>query len=151
MKTKLFTLAVCAAAALIFISCETTKQEVYSEQQNPRVIEVNGISIYEDMTDSGFSSWLCIDASDKGLSPIEVGFFSERDTRYGFVSFDDGVTAELAFFIREGLDLRWDFGLNNVFRIVIKPDGTTYFYDFTYALAGEITDEYELYKAIKLQ
>ncbi len=152
MNAKSFTLTLCAAFALTFISCATTQKAEHPEQKSdkpPRTITVNGIAIYEDMTDSGFSSWTCTDSSDSGLAPFEVGFFSERETRYGYVSYDEGQTAQLAFFIREGLDLRWDFGPENVFRVVIKPDGTAYFYDFTYALAGEITDDIKAYTAVK--
>lgn len=149
MKVKIITLTLCAAFALSFISCATTQKTVQTSGKPPRTIVINGIAIYEDMTDSGFSSWICTGSSDEELPPIEAGFFSERGTRYGYVSYDEGQTAQLAFFIREGLDLRWDFGPENIYRIIIKPDGTAYLYDFTYALAGEITDDVKTYISVK--
>ena len=56
----------------------------------------------------------------------------------GFILYDDGTIGEEAYFQREGLDLRWDWGSyyrdgKNKYRysFVIEPDGTGLYYDFS--------------------
>ncbi|MBR6450140.1 MAG: hypothetical protein IKS96_09385 [Fibrobacter sp.] len=92
-------------------------------------------------------------ASNQGLASFlgsyeskvvfQVGFF--KDTKDGFILYEDGTTGEFADFSRQGLDLRWDWG---VYSIIIKPDGSGLYYDFSTSVNGLATprDQYKMHK-----
>ena len=74
---------------------------------------------------------------------FQVGFF--KDTKVGFILYEDGTTGELAEFSRQGLDLRWNWGL---YSVIIKPDGSGSYYDFSTSVNGIASprDRYKMRK-----
>ena len=61
----------------------------------------------------------------------------------GFVLYGDGTTGEEAYFFRQGLDLRWDWGTyyrdgesKYRYAFIIEPDGTGLYYDFSTSTDG---------------
>lgn len=72
---------------------------------------------------------------------FQVGYFKEKNL--GFILYEDGTTGEEAYFSRDGLDLRWDWGslkrdgsIKYRYTFVIEPDGTGLYYDFSTSTDG---------------
>ena len=114
----------------------------------PRTIILNDVIISETETDNGFTSWYCVDYVFEGAVLVEVGYFDLKGQRFGFVLFDGGYTGVLSHFSRQGLDYRWDWGDNGEYAIVIEPDGSGLYYDFSMSKDGTAKPR-GVYKAYK--
>ena len=122
---------------MILFSCVSVPRE-----RNRQLSLTNGYSISE--TDfGGVERWYAVDKYNFGNSSDEVrfqvGYFKEGDI-IGFILYGTGTTGESAFFSRNGLDLRWDWGLDTEgsfkYSFVIQPDGTGLYYDFSTSKDG---------------
>lgn len=72
------------------------------------------------------ANWNCV--------RFQVGYFIENNV--GFILYEDGTVGELAYFHRDGLNLRWDWGEGGVYAFVIEPDGTGLYYNFSASKDG---------------
>jgi len=116
----------------------------------PRTLILNGVTVSETETDSGFTAWYCKDYVYEGAVLVEVGYFDLNGSRYGFILYDGGYTGDLVYFSRDGLNYRWDWGSDNSnYSFIIKPDGVALYYDFTGVPVGESTKARDVYKAYK--
>ena len=86
---------------------------------------------------------------------FQVGYF--RENNIGFVLYGNGTTGEEAYFSRQGLDLRWDWGsyyrdgsIRYRYSFVIEPDGTGLYYDFSTSTDG-VSKPRGIYKVHKFQ
>ncbi|SHK84096.1 hypothetical protein [Fibrobacter sp. UWB12] len=92
----------------------------------------------------GVERWYAVDKyGESSKVRFQVGYFRDWPS-YGFVLFGGGSQGEKAYFYRQGLDLRWDWG---DYAIIIQPDGTCLYYDFSYQSKG--VKPKGIYKAYK--
>lgn len=56
----------------------------------------------------------------------------------GFILFDRRKENKIATYRRDGLNLRWDWGSDFQYSLLLKPDGTGIYYDFTNAKGGKV-------------
>ncbi|MBO4640157.1 MAG: hypothetical protein J5710_10420 [Treponema sp.] len=109
-----------------------------------RILILDGISISETAF-GGVERWYAVDKYnyDSFVDEVrfQVGYFKENNI--GFVLYGNGTEGEEAYFSRQGLDLRWDWGSysrdgSDRFRysFVIEPDGTGLYYDFSTSTDG---------------
>lgn len=124
----------------VFVGCVSVPSNA-----GKRELNLNGISVLE--TDFGGTiRWYAVDKYnyDDFIEEIrfQVGYFN--DNSMGFVLYGDGTNGELAYFSRQGLDLRWDWGSyinpngESAYRysFVIEPDNTGLYYDFSTSTDG---------------
>lgn len=128
-----------AAISLLFISCAsmpTTSRD--------RQLSLNGYSVSESDF-GGVERWYAVDKYnyDSFIDEVrfQVGYF--KNNNIGFILYGNGVVGEEAYFSRQGLDLRWDWGNyerdgESKFRysFVIEADGTGLYYDFSTSKDG---------------
>lgn len=134
MKRALFAI-VAMVIACCLASCAGTP--------NDRTLRLSGKTISEAQ-DGGVVRWLAVDkyGSNNHDVRFQIGFF--KDTGRGFVLFEGGTLGEYAYFSREGLNLRWDWGN---YSILLKPDGTCLYYDFSYQITDvKPSGHYSCYK-----
>jgi len=74
---------------------------------------------------------------------FQVGYFKEN--QLGFVLYEGGSVGIKAHYYRDGLNRRWDWGL---YSVIIKPDGTCLYYDFSTSKDGTAKPR-DFYKAYK--
>ena len=121
-----------------------------------RILHLSGHSVSETEF-GGVERWYAVDKynSDSFVDEIrlQVGYFKENDI--GFVLYGSETTGEQAYFSRQGLDLRWDWGSyyrdgSQSFRysFIIEPDGTGLYYDFSTSKDG-IAKPRAIYKVHK--
>lgn len=130
------------ALAFIFEGCASVPTNA-----GKRELNLSGISVSE--TDFGGTvRWYAVDKYnyDDFIEEIrfQVGYFN-NDNSMGFILYGNGTDGELAYFSRQGLDLRWDWGSyispkngESAFRyaFVIEPDSTGLYYDFSTSTDG---------------
>ncbi len=151
MKNKLCGYFILVSILLITscLSTPSTASSISSTySRKTRTLIINGNTLSEDITDAGFTSWCCKDYVYGGVTLVEVGYFDLNGNRYGFILYDGGDTGDLTLFYREGLNYRWDWGDNGNYSIVIKPDGTALYYDFSTSKDGTAKPS-DIYKAYK--
>lgn len=95
------------ALAFIFEGCASVPTNA-----GKRELNLSGISVSE--TDFGGTvRWYAVDKYNyyDFVEEIrfQVGYFN-NDNSMGFVLYGNGTDGELAYFSRQGLDLRWDLG-----------------------------------------
>lgn len=124
----------------IFLSlaCATTSTLSSTSTPRDRLLTLDGYTISESDF-GGVERWYLVDkfGDDTTTIRFQVGYFKGNNT--GFILYEDGTVGNLAYFSREGLDLRWDWGENgNHYRysFVIQPDGTGLYYDFLMSTDG---------------
>ena len=124
--------------------CVTTPSAM---PDGPRTIVLNGTSYGESDTGK-LISWRCRDYVHGGRTLIEVGTFENtRLSAFGFVLYDGGNTGEPTHYQRKGINHRWDWGPHTTeYALIIKPDGTGLFYDFSLVRAGESAKANEIYR-----
>lgn len=74
---------------------------------------------------------------------FQVGY--TKESKYGFVLYEDSTEGTLATFSREGLSMRWDWGTcvhygeeGPRYAFIIEPDGKTgYYYDYSKYSVGD--------------
>lgn len=109
-----------------------------------RELSLGGDLVFESDF-GGTERWYAVDKYnyDSLIDKIrfQVGYFKE--TNIGFVLYEDGTIGEEAFFSRDGLDLRWDWGTYKSngyskfrYTFIIEPDGTGLYYDFSTSTDG---------------
>jgi len=139
-----------------------------------RTIVLNNEEITENMPGQ-FPSWRCKDYSGRGPTLVELGYIDlteeelnmeELETmdealkefiqailgkklQLGFVLYEGTNRGELTFYGRRGLNHRWDWGPEEKYSFIIKPDGTGLFYDFTTSEDGTKEKADDVYKCSK--
>ena len=147
MKIKRIIISIsCLIVISLFTSCFSIPPSAVSS--GPRTLVINGLTISATDTDNGFTAWYCVDYVYGGSVLVEVGYFYKNGTQYGFVLYDGGYIGDLAYFSRDGLNYRWDWGDNMQYSFVIKPDGTGLYYDFSTSTDGTAKPR-DVYKAYK--
>ena len=123
---------------LILISCASIPSD-----RNRQLFLTNGYTISES-EHGGVERWYAVDKYNyDSLSDeirFQVGYFRD-DNILGFILWGTGTTGESAFFSRQGLDLRWNWGFNGSiydfnYSFIIRPDGTGLYYDFSTSTDG---------------
>ena len=123
-----------------------------------RLLSLNGYTISETNF-GGIERWYAVDKYnyDSLVDEVrfQVGYF--RENNIGFVLYGNGTTGEEAYFSRQGLDLRWDWGSyyrdgssRYRYSFVIEPDGTGLYYDFSTSTDG-VSKPRGIYKVHKFQ
>lgn len=136
---KLYILIVCFIISVIIAAC--TSMPTTSKD---RELSLNGYSISESAF-GGVERWYAVDKYnyDDLIDEVrfQVGYF--KNNSIGFILYGNGIVGEEAYFSRQGLNLRWDWGNyerngESKFRysFVIEPDGTGLYYDFTTSKDG---------------
>lgn len=131
-------------SALLLISCvstptfESNETPISKKNKMPsddRGVLIDGMVIVEsDLGD--IERWYAVDKYD---SNSEVLFQVVRVLQLentGYVLYGNGSIGTAAVFSRQGLNLRWDWGDNLEYSIVIHPDNTGYYYDFSSSKDG---------------
>ncbi len=99
----------------------------------------------------GIESWQCTDNEYTSKVLMELGFF--KDPSYsdiGFILYDGTNTGDETDYRRNGLDHRWNWGVNESnFSFVIQTDGTGLYYDFTGVPTGEKISAKDVYHCRK--
>lgn len=124
---KTFSLLIFLMTALMLSSCA-----MQGVSKN-RTLHLSGVTVSETEY-GGVERWYAVDkynSNGDGAVRFQVGYF--KDNEIGFVLYEGGTRGEEAHFYRQGLDLRWDWGK---FAIIIEPDGTCLYYDFSYKSTG---------------
>ena len=148
---KVYFLFTCIIVPLIAVSCASALTKVRDRQ-----LSLSGYSVSE-LDFGGVERWYAVDKYnyDSFIDEVrfQVGYFKNADI--GFVLYGDGTTGEQAYFSRQGLDLRWNWG-NRVrdgiekyrYAFVIEPDGTGLYYDFSTSEDGTAKPRgiYRVYK-----
>ena len=138
--------------SLLMVSCTTFSSIAFPASANPtgpRTLILDGKSISEDEI-GGFISWYCVDYIDGGPILVEVGYFGDTEFEsIGFILYEGGYIGELTYYSRTGLEHRWDWGPNDEYAFVIKPDGTGLYYDFSSVKVGTSTKARSVYKAYR--
>jgi hypothetical protein len=103
---------------------------------------------YSETELGNFVSWRCRELIRGESTLVEVGVFTKDELdKFGFVLYDGGDSGVLARYQRQGLNQRWDWGPGGgKFSIIIKPDGTGLYYDFSSVPSGETTKANDIYK-----
>ncbi|MBO8450443.1 MAG: hypothetical protein IAA96_04985 [Spirochaetes bacterium] len=147
MSIKYIYSVFCCILVLAFSSCATLSSS------NPRTLNLDGLIISETETDEGFTSWCCVDyfAEPPIFSNIlvEAGYFEKNGVRYGFILYDGGDIGQMAFFSRDGLDYRWDWGSDMDYCLTIAPDGTAFYFDFSTVPDGEPAKARDIFQTYK--
>lgn len=126
---------------LVFTSCVSISTE------RNRDLIISGYIINEQDF-GGCERWYAVDKypSDEFNKEIrlQVGYFKTNSD--GFILYEDGVEGEEAYYSRDGLDLRWDWGtyerdgsFKYRYSFIIEPDGTGLYYDFSTSENGVAT------------
>ncbi len=90
--------------------------------------------------------WNCFEspfAQDAVLVRLERGPIDGDGTGVGSVS-AASFTHAAAFYVA-GIDRRWDFGDEFNYSMVVEPDGTAYYYDFTNVEDGGTTSADQIF------
>lgn len=107
-----------------------------------RVLTLSGVPVLE--TDyGGVERWYAVDKYnyDSLVDEVrfQVGYFID-DNSFGFILYGKGTTGEEAYFSRDGLNLRWDWGHDGIkgymYSFIIEPNGTGLYYDFSTSKDG---------------
>ncbi len=108
-----------------------------------RQLVLNGV-VFSESDFGGVERWFAIDRYGKPSKVrFQVGCFKNGDG-LGYVLYEGGTEGVAASCYRKGLDMRWDW---DDYAIIIRPDGTCLYYDFSYQSKGVKPKEF--YKASK--
>ena len=124
---RLLLILLLAFTSLIISSC------AMAGVSRDRTLYLSGKTVSE-ADEGGVVRWYAVDkynSQGDGNVRFQVGYF--KNTNRGFILYEGGTRGELAYFYRKGLNLRWDW---ENYAIVIKPDGTGLYYDFSYQSNG---------------
>lgn len=136
MKNK-FYLGFTLVLSLVFVSCASIPST-----NRDRQLSIGNYIVSE--TDfGGVERWYAVDKYnyDSLVDEVrfQVGYFLEN--KIGFVLYGNGTMGVEAYFSREGLNLRWDWGSDGYgtsfkYSFIIEPDGTGLYYDFSASKDG---------------
>lgn len=133
----------CLAFSLVLVGCVSLPSNA-----GKRELDLDGTLVMETEL-GGTVRWYAVDRynyDDFSLEEIrfQVGYFNDANS-LGFVLYGKGAKGETAYFSRQGLELRWDWGSyisptsgESAYRysFVIKPDNTGMYYDFSTSKDG---------------
>ena len=138
MKKNLILIFLVITYSIVLNACTS---KYIDDAPRDRKLQINGILIPETKF-GGVERWYAIDKyGQSNKVRFQVGYFKKNQT--GFILYEGGTIGEEAVFLRQGLDLRWDWG--NDYRdgssgyrysLVIQPDGTGLYYDFSTSSNG---------------
>ena len=139
---KIFILLFVSTIVFTFVSCASLPTA------RDRQLTLGGYTFSE--TDfGGVERWYAVVDEVR----LQVGYFKENSI--GFILYGNGTIGEEAYFSRQGLDLRWDWGdyyrdgsTRYRYSFVIEPDGTGLYYDFSTSFDG-ISKPRGIYKVWK--
>lgn len=144
---KIYALLLCILFFFTIISCASVPST-----SRERVLSISGYSISETEF-GGVERWYAVDKYnyDSLIDEVrfQVGYF--KNNNIGFILYGNGTSGEEAYFSRDGLNLRWDWGSNGYgtsykYSFVIEPDGTGLYYDFSTSKDGTAKPR-DVYKA----
>ena len=133
-------IALLALAIAMTAACETTQTKAFFPS---RSLVLDGTAYSEDELGK-ITSWRCRKFVQPGGVLVEVGVVSS--SQRGFVLYDGGNSGAFTDYQREGLNHRWDWGRQKNFSVIIRPDGTGLYYDFSSVAPGESTKADAVYK-----
>ncbi|MDR1759821.1 MAG: hypothetical protein LBR60_04770 [Fibrobacter sp.] len=134
MKKAVLLFLVLATAMVLFSCATSTSRE--------RILNLSGTTVSETEF-GGVVRWYAVNTY--GGAPgvrFQVGYF--LDNEIGFVLYEGGTRGEEARFWRDGLHLRWDW--KKYYSIIIEPDGTCLYYDFSAQSTAKARSVYKAYK-----
>lgn len=133
--------------------------------------------ISENDTYDGFTIWNCIEYIEGEKTLFQIGYFTSLDTneQIGFIINDEpfieliflevgtplpeesskdyfAPSAEIAFFSKKGLGYVWEWGnieKGESFKIILDPDRSVRYYDFSHLSEGDSVKPSGVYKAYK--
>lgn len=117
----------------ILASCDTLEEVITGQESAPEEI-------------LGIQQWRCISLIDWMQAESGGGFRDHeiivrlsrpRDKEAGLGEITVAGTTHTAFFRVEGLSLRWSFGEDSRYSLIIEPDGLSGYYDFSGVDVGE--------------
>lgn len=123
--------------SFLFVSCASMPSA-----SRDRLLSINGCVVSETNF-GGVERWYAVDRYnyDSLVDEVrfQVGYFLENGI--GFILYGNGTVGEDAYFSRQGLDLRWDWGIDGYgtsykYSFLIEPDGTGLYYDFSASKDG---------------
>ena len=107
-----------------------------------RTLTLSGFSFLETEY-GGVERWYAVDKYNYDSLVDEVRFQVGHfiyNSSLGFILYGKGTTGEEAYFSRDGLNLRWDWGHDGIkgymYSFIIEPDGTGLYYDFSTSKDG---------------
>lgn len=134
---RIYVLLISVLFSFTIISCASVPSTA-----RERNLSISGYSISE--TDfGGVERWYAVDKYnyDSLIDEVrfQVGYF--KNNNIGFILYGNGTNGEKAYFSRDGLNLRWDWGSDGYgtsykYSFVIEPDGTGLYYDFSTSKDG---------------
>lgn len=148
LKNKICPFLILFFLIIVFSSCVAMPPT-----PRDRKLTLSGLE-YSETDHGGVERWYVVDKYnyDELIEEVrfQVGYFKDANI-IGFILYEKGTTGEIAFFSREGLDLRWDWGAyGDSFRysFVVEPDGTGLYYDFSTSSDGSAKPRgiYKVYK-----
>lgn len=112
---------------VIMISCAMQSKYI-DDAPRDRLLIIGNTKVSENQY-GGVERWYAIDkyGNEKNKVRFQLGYF--KDNQVGFILYEGGTKGDWATYYRQGLELRWDWGN---YSIIIKPDGTGLYYDFSY-------------------
>ncbi len=131
VSKKFFLFFIVPVLLISMVSCALTSGEKYIEDApRDRVLKLSG-KLYSETDYGGVERWFALDKYNRESTKVrfQVGYFKD-EPNLGFVLYEGGSQGELAIVIRDGLDLRWSWFKLGEYAIVLKSDGTAYYYDF---------------------
>ncbi len=129
-------------ALVTIASCVTYPASSTSKIASLRTIILNETDTIMETDFGGINTWKCKDFVNGGSTLVELGNFKSPDMEgIGFVLYDGKNRGDETVYRREGLNHRWDWGLDKSdnsynYSFVIKSDGTGLFYNFSKSSSG---------------
>ena len=143
---KIISAIIAISISMLLVSCASLKST-----SRERQLSLGGV-IVSEADFGGVERWYAVDKYNYNFEEkvrFQVGYF--KNNNIGFVLYENGTIGEEAHFARQGLNLRWDWGLDGTsykYCIVIEPDGTGLYYDFSTSTDGTAKPRsiYRVYK-----
>ncbi len=131
MFRKFFLFSIVPVVLIFMVSCALTSGKNYIEDApRNRVLKLSG-KLYSEADFGGVERWFALDKYGRENTKVrfQVGYFKDNPN-VGFVLYEGGAQGELAIVMRDGLDLRWSWFNLGEYAIVLKSNGTAFYYDF---------------------
>ena len=148
LNLKCFVVALLAIMLSSYASPKnkSTSTKYINDAPRNRHLTISGVKVSESDF-GGVERWYMVDMYNYGKDAhkvrFQVGYFKKN--KIGFILYEGGREGEIAQYSRRGLDLRWDW---EDYTILIKPDGTCLYYDFSTSKDGTAKPR-DIYKASK--
>lgn len=141
-------------SAILFMSCMSVPMSSSNGTSNSRgmpsddrSVLINGIAFVESEL-GHIERWYAVDKYSLNPEVLFQVVSVDQFENAGYVLYGSSSVGTIAVYTRQGLTLRWDWGDNFEYSIVIEPDGTGYYYDFTNSTDGTArpTGIYQMYR-----